>query len=294
MSIDAEIAVEIAPGAVRPAKRKRADPAMVISSIVLGMLVLLGVVGPLFWPYSSTDVVVLDRLKPPGSVLSDGSIALLGTDALGQQLTVVMINGLTTSLVVASVSLVIATIIGIALGLLAGYAGKWVDTVISRGVDILLVFPSILLAIVIAGLLGPSLTNLILILGLTRWVAFTRITRASTLSLRERDWVKASKVVGVPWPLIIVRHILPFLAGPLATVATLEFAAFVMAESALSFLGIGLPSSAVSLGKTISEGRDHLLDAYWITTYPGLLLVVLVVAIGLLGDSLSQRYGKVR
>lgn len=294
MSIDAEIAVEVDPVGRRPTKRKRQDAGMVASAIVLGSLVLLGIVGPLIWPYSSTGVVVLDRLKPPGSVLSDGSLALLGTDALGQQLTVVMISGLRTSLIVASVSLVIATIIGVSLGLLAGYAGKWVDTVISRGVDILLVFPSILLAIVIAGLLGPSLTNLILILGLTRWVAFTRITRASTLSLRERDWVKASKVVGVPRPLIIVRHILPFLAGPLATVATLEFAAFVMAEAALSFLGIGLPNSAVSLGKTISEGRDHLLDAYWITTYPGLLLVVLVVAIGLLGDSLSQRYGKVR
>jgi peptide/nickel transport system permease protein len=302
MSIDAEIAVGApvsgpppeSPDAPIRARRARIDGGLWVSLAVLLVLLLIGFIGPLLLPFDPASVSLLDRLKPPGSVLADGSVAWLGTDALGQSLTTLMVNGLRTSLVVAGAATIVAAVVGVALGVIAGYSGKWVDAVVSRVVEIVLVFPAILLAIVIAGLLGPSILNLILVLAVTRWVVFTRVTRASTLSLRERDWVKSSRVLGVASPLIVLRHILPFLIGPLATVATLEFAAFVMAEASLSFLGIGLPASAVSLGKTISEGRDHLVDAYWITTYPGLLLVILVVTIGLLGDSLSHRFGKVR
>jgi peptide/nickel transport system permease protein len=302
MSVDTEITAapavaaegESNPQGAGRRGRRPVDWGMWVSALVLALLVVIGFVGPLILPFDPASVSLLDRLKPPGTQLADGSIAWFGTDALGQSLTVLMVNGLRTSLIVAGAATVLAAVVGVALGVLAGYSGKWVDAVVSRVVEIVLVFPAILLAIVIAGLLGPSILNLVVVLAVTRWVVFTRVTRASTLSLRERDWVKSSRVLGVPSPLIILRHILPFLIGPLATVATLEFAAFVMAEASLSFLGIGLPASAVSLGKTISEGRDHLVDAYWITTYPGLLLVILVVTIGLLGDSLSHRFGRTR
>lgn len=288
MSLDVQATVSA------PTSRHRGgiDFGLWVAAAVLAAILLIGFVGPLILPYDPAAVSLLDRLKPPGTVLADGSVALLGTDGLGQNLLTLVVHGLRTSLVIAGLATIIAGTVGTLLGVIAGYSGRWADAVISRVVDVVLVFPAILLAIVIAGLLGPSVFNLVLILAATRWIVFTRVARASTLSLRERDWVHSAQVLGVRGPLIVIRHVVPFLIAPLATVATLEFAAFVMAEASLSFLGIGLPASAVSLGKTISEGRDHLVDAYWITTFPGLVLVVLVVSIGLLGDSLSQRYGK--
>lgn len=286
MSLDIDAVI----GVARKPIRRRSDIGLWVSASVLLLLVAVGFIGPLVFPYDPAAVSLLDRLRPPGSVLANGNVAFLGTDALGQDLTVLMISGLRTSLVVAGLATLAAGFVGTALGVIAGYSGRWVDASISRVVDVVLVFPAILLAIVIAGLLGPSLINLVFVLAATRWIVFTRVARASSLSLREREWVHASRILGVRSPRVVMRHIVPFLVGPLATVATLEFAAFVMAEASLSFLGIGLPASVLSLGKTISVGRDHLVDAPWITTYPGLLLVILVVTIGLLGDSLSNRF----
>ncbi|MGK6315890.1 ABC transporter permease [Neorhizobium sp. DT-125] len=278
-----------------PSYRVSARPLQVdwglwIAGTLLTLFVLIAVFGPLLLPYSAASGSLIDRLKPPGTVLRNGSLALFGTDALGRDLLTLMAHGFRTSVVVAAVATLISCVVGTVIGVAAGYLGGWTDTAISRVIDIVLVFPAILLAIVIAGLLGPSLPNLIIVLVATRWVVFARVARASTLSLRERDWVRGAFVLGVPRPLIVARHILPFLVGPIASVATIEFAAFVMTEASLSFLGIGLPASTLSLGKTISEGRDHLAQAYWITTYPGLLLVLLVVSVGLIGDQMSERF----
>jgi peptide/nickel transport system permease protein len=278
-------------GAYRETSRsRRIDWGLWAAGSLLAVFALLVVFGPVLLPYSPASGSLLDRLKPPGTVLRNGHFALFGTDALGRDLLTLMAHGFRTSVVVAAAATVISCIFGTAVGVAAGYLGGWTDTVISRVIDIVLVFPAILLAIVIAGLLGPSLPNLIIVLVATRWVVFARVARASTLSLRERDWVRGAFVLGVSSPLIVARHILPFLVGPIGSVATIEFAAFVMTEASLSFLGIGLPASTLSLGKTISEGRDHLAQAYWITTYPGLLLVLLVVSIGLIGDQMAERF----
>lgn len=271
---------------------RRVDASLWALVVLFAILLVAGFLGPLLVTQADATVSLLDRLKPPGSVLASGRIALLGTDALGHDLLVQILPGLRTSLIVASVATIVAGIFGTLLGVIAGYSGKWIDAIISRIVDIEIVFPAILLAIVIAGLFGPSILNLILILAATRWIVFTRVARAQTLTLRERDWVQAARVLGVSRATIIRRHILPFLAGSLATVATLEFAAFVMAEASLSYLGIGLPISTLSLGRTISDGRDYIDTAWWISTFPGLVLVFLVVIIGLLGDRLAERYGR--
>lgn len=269
---------------------RRIDWVVVGTILVFGVIALVALVGPLIMPYSPADGSLLDRLKPPGTVLRNGTVAWMGTDAMGRDLLTLAVHGLRTSVLVAVLATLISCLFGTAIGVTAGYFGGWIDAVISRAVDIVLVFPAILLAIVIAGLLGPSLINLVVVLVFTRWVVFARIARASTLSLREREWVRGARVLGVPNAIVIFRHIVPFLAGPLASVATLEFAAFVMTEASLSFLGIGLPASMVSLGKIISEGREHIDQAYWISVGPGLLLVVLVIAIGLVGDALSERF----
>lgn len=271
-------------------KSRSIDWVMVGTLLVFGTIALVAIAAPLLMPYSAADSSLLDRLKPPGTVLRNGAVAWMGTDAMGRDLLTLAVHGLRTSILVAVLATVISCLVGTAIGVTAGYFGGWVDALISRAVDIFLVFPAILLAIVIAGLLGPSLINLIIVLVFTRWVVFARIARASTLSLREREWVRGARVLGVPDAIVIFRHILPFLAGPLASVATLEFAAFVMTEASLSFLGIGLPASMVSLGKIISEGREHIDQAYWISVGPGLMLVTLVIAIGLVGDALSERF----
>lgn len=275
-----------------PSQSRAIDWPLWIAGGVFTVILVVAVFGPMLFPYDVAAGSLADRLKPPGWLRRDGTIAWLGTDARGQDLLTLIVQGFRTSVVVAALATLCSGLVGTTLGIIAGYAGGWLDAVISRAVDIVLVFPAILLAIVIAGLLGPSLINLVIVLVATRWVVFARLARASTLTLRERDWVRGARVLGVPQPLIIIRHILPFLAGPLATAATLEFATFVMTEASLSFLGIGLPASTISLGKTISEGRTHMGQAWWIAAYPGLVLVVLVVVIGLVGDALSSRYGK--
>lgn len=272
------------------ADKPKLDNVVVGTILVFGLIALLAIVGPLALPYSAADASLLDRLKPPGAVLRNGMTSWLGTDAAGRDLATLAVHGLRTSVLVAGVATVASCLVGTALGVMAGYFGGWIDAAISRGIDIVLVFPAILLAIVIAGLLGPSLVNLVIVLVVTRWVVFARVARASTLTLRERDWVRGARVLGVSNPAIIFRHVVPFLAGPLASVATLEFAAFVMTEASLSFLGIGLPASTISLGKIIAEGREHIDQAYWISVGPGLLLVLLVIAIGLVGDALSERF----
>lgn len=268
-------------------RRRSVDGWALGAGGVLVVIVAVAVFGPLVVD-SGGGAPLGDRLIGPFAEKAAGGRAILGTDHLGRDLLPRAIDGLRTSLLIAGCATCISALFGTIIGLVAGYFGGWLDSFIVRTVDIVIVFPSILLAIVIAGLFGPSIVNLIIILAATRWIVFARVVRASTLSLRERDWVKSSKVLGVSDLRIIQRHIVPFLAAPLATVATLEFAAFVMTEASLSFLGVGLPTTTKSLGKLISEGREYLDSAWWISTLPGVVLVVTVVVSGILGDRLSD------
>ncbi len=277
--------------ATTPDSHRNTGYGLILPGVLIVIIALLVILGPLVLPYDIAAGSIRDRLLPPGTELRNGSIAWLGTDGQGRDILTLIMHGLRTSVLVAASATLVSGIVGVTLGVLAGYAGGWIDAVISRCVEIFLIFPAILLAIVIAGLLGPSLVNLVIILAVTRWVVFARLARASTLTFRERDWVRGARVLGVSNIRIIVVHILPFLIGPLATAATLEFAAFVMTEASLSFLGIGLPASTISLGKTIAEGRDFMSQAWWISTMPGLVLVTIIVVIGLIGDHLSSRYG---
>jgi peptide/nickel transport system permease protein len=183
-------------------------------------------------------------------------------------------------------------VIGTAIGTVAGYFRGWLDTVLSRGIDILLAFPAILLAIVIAGSFQRSVLVVVVALSATAWISFARVTRSAALSVRERAWVDAARVLGVRRRFILGRHILPFTVGPVVALATLEFALVVLAEAGLSFLGIGLPNSAVSWGQTIANGKQYLATAWWISALPGIALSLLIINIGILGDQLTARYGR--
>jgi peptide/nickel transport system permease protein len=186
---------------------------------------------------------------------------------------------------VAIATVVIGGAIGLVLGLVGGYFGRWLDAVIGRIGDIQLAFPSILLAILIAGVLGPSVANVIITLAITRWVIFARIVRASTLVSSAQESVDGARVIGVGDVRILRRYVLPDTIGPLLVAATVQVGQMVIAEASLSFLGLGVPPELASWGSTISRGRDFLGSAWWISTIPGLAMVGLVVAIGVLGDA---------
>lgn len=256
-----------------------------VSATVLAVIVLASVFGPFVHPYDTTNVFVLDRLKPPGSTLSDGSVAWFGTDQLGRDILGQVLEGGRVSLLFAVITVVIALVLGTFVGVVAGYVGRWVDVVVMRVVDIQLALPSIVLAIVVTGALGPSPVNLVIAMVAARWTAFARLARGSTLSLKERDYVSASKLLGRNWAHIVRVHILPFLRDQLLVLTTLEFGLVVLQQAALSFLGIGLPPEIPSWGATISNGQAYLDSAWWISAIPGIVLAALVISVGFLSDA---------
>src|SRR5690606_21132550 len=200
----------------------------------------------------------------PGSTLSDGSVALLGTDQNGRDVFAQFVAGARISLLVAITVVVVGGLVGLVLGLLAGYYGGWIDSIISRIGDIQLAFPSILLAILLAGVLGPSLLNVVIALAVTRWVIFARVVRGSALAARNREFVDSARVLGASDLRIMTRYVLPSCLQPLRVAATMQVGLSMVAEAALSFLGLGVPTDQASWGSFIANGRDYLSSAWWI------------------------------
>lgn len=276
-------------GVTRRTRRVRTG---MIPAIVLGVFVAVALIGPLVLHYDPVSTSVGDRLLPPGSVTAEGEYRLLGTDGLGRDMLGQIVYGARTSLFIGLAVVGISATIGVALGTIAGFFTGWTDIAISRLIDVLLAFPGVLLAIVIAGLFERSMLVVILALSAAGWIGFARLTRGLALSLRERPWVDAARLAGVPTPLLVIRHVVPFVLGPVAALATTEVAGAILAEAALSFLGIGLPPTSVSWGQTIAIGRTYLSNAWWISALPGIALTILVVSAGLLGDRLTARAGR--
>jgi len=177
---------------------------------------------------------------------------------------------------------------GVLVGVLSGYYGGWLDTVAMRIADIQLAFPSILLAILIAGVLGPSVANVIMTLSLTRWVTFARVARATALATRGREFVQAARALGAGDARLLRLHVVPSTIGPLVVVATVEVGLVIIAEASLSFLGLGTPSDQPSWGATIANGRAYLNTAWWISTMPGVALSLVVLAVGRFGDQVRD------
>lgn len=266
-------------------KRRRLPVRAKIAIVFLGLIVVGAVIGPMVHPYDAVATNIAERLKPPGTRLADGSLALLGTDGVGRDMLAEVLAGSRISVTVGVATVLIGGFVGLVFGLVAGYFGGWADTVISRLGDVQLAFPSVLLAILIAGVLGPSLANIIIALAVTRWVIFARIVRASALSVRGLDYVDSARVLGVGHTRILLRYILPSCWAPLLVAGTAQIGLAMVAEASLSFLGLGVPVSQASWGSTISAGRDYLSSAWWVSTIPGILLAVVVVAVGLVSDA---------
>lgn len=258
--------------------------------VIIAGYALAAVFGPMIARFDPVATRTADRLKPPGSVLSDGSTAIFGTDQVGQDILAQMMQGARVSMAVGVCTLLLAGVIGVTIGLSAGFFGGWLDGVLMRLADIQLTFPSILLAIFIAALLGPSVINVVVVLAISNWVVFARVTRSQVLSTRGREFVDASRTLGAGTWHLIRRCILPACVAPVLVVATVELGHVILAEASLSFLGLGTPASIPSWGVTIANGRNYLAEGWWISAIPGIALALLVLTFGILGDALRDRY----
>jgi len=214
---------------------------------------------------------------------------LLGTDKLGRDILSRTIYGGRISLLTGIATVLISLAIGVAAGSLSGYLGGWLDLLLMRLVDILMAFPGILLAIALTAVLGPGLDHVILALCLIGWTGYARLVRGEILSLREREFVQAARGLGAPPTRIIVRHLIPNLLPPLLIQATFGLAAAIVAEGSLSFLGLGVEPPTPSWGAMLNDGRQFLLVAPHLTTYPGLALMFTVLALNIVGDTLQER-----
>ncbi|SPT57738.1 MULTISPECIES: ABC transporter permease [Actinomadura] len=279
----------IAPAAI-PApdvrRRRRRPPARAWAGLgIVGVFVLAAVFGPMLLPYDPVATDLPHRLLPPGSRLGDGSVAWLGTDQVGRDMLTTLLAGSRVSLLVGTATVLIGGAAGLVVGLVSGYFGGWADTVLSRFGDMQLAFPSILLAILIAGVLGPSVTNIVITLAVTRWVIFARVVRASALATRDLEYVDSARVLGAGNLRILFRHVLPSCWQPLLVAATVQIGLVMVAEASLSFLGLGIPPDQASWGATVSAGRDYLGSAWWISTMPALALAAVVTGVGIVGDA---------
>jgi peptide/nickel transport system permease protein len=275
-----------APGRTAHAAARRRRLAFAIIPVALFVAVAVG--GPRAFPYDARAVSLVNRLAPPGAVLTTGERAWLGTDRLGRDVLAQVVAGARVSLLVGATTVLIAGAIGLLLGLTAGYFGGAFDNVVMRLADVQLAFPPILLAILIASVLGPSVPNVIATLAITRWVKFARVVRSATLTAKERDYVQAARGLGASHPRILWRHVFPFTLTPFLVMATVEFGLVIIAEAGLSFLGLGTPERLPSWGLTIASGRDYLGTAWWISAVPGIALVLAVVFVGTFGDQLRD------
>jgi len=253
--------------------------------VAAGLLLAL-VAGALLAPVLSPAPP--EALDLPGGLEGPSLAHPLGQDRLGRDVLAVILHGGRVSLGVGLVAVGLSLAAGTAIGFAAGYRGGWVDEAVMRVVDILLAFPGILLAIALAGVLGPSFRNLILALSVLGWVGFARLVRGEVLSLKHREFVVAARVLGAGPLRIAWLHLLPNLAGPLAVQATFAVASTILAESSLSFLGLG-PQDVPTWGALLSQGVDYLLFAPHLALFPGLAILVTVLGINVLGDALRDR-----
>ena len=274
---------------VKKSARSGKERRLLITGIAAALVVGAGVFGPFFLEYDPMAIDLRARLLPPGTELVDGRIAWFGTDHMGRDVLVQVVHGARVSLLIAFGTVLIAAVVGTSFGIVAGYFGGRSDMIIMRVVDIQLAFPPLLLAIIIAGILGPSIWNVVLSLAVIRWAIFARLVRGITLSIREKEYVEGARALGVRSVGVMARHILPNTLNAIVIIATLQIALQMLAEGALSFLGMGVPPPTPSWGGLISHGRDYLDTAWWMSTIPGVAMTAVLLIIGMFGDALRDR-----
>ncbi len=282
------------PGRFRAFLREFGEsPVSVVAASVLGLIILLALFAPLITPqdpYDLAKLVLTDARRPPGHMGSSGFTYWLGTDAQGRDLYSAVLYGLRISLQVGLIAGVIAFTLGASLGTLAGFVGGRVESLIMRIIDLQLSFPAILLALVLAAVLGQGKWQLIAALVTAQYAYFARTAHGAASAERSKDYVEAALSIPLSSARVAFRHVLPNCMAPLIVVATVQVANSIALEATLSFLGLGLPVTEPSLGMLIANGFQYMLSGrYWISIYPGVALIVLIVAINLVGDQIRDQ-----
>jgi ABC-type dipeptide/oligopeptide/nickel transport system permease subunit len=255
---------------------------------VLLLIIATAILAPAISPYDPLSVNIRHRLAPPAWMEGGDAQHLLGTDQVGRDLLSRIIFGGRVSLVVGAGSVLIAASIGVLLGLGAGYFGGRTDWTIMTVINVMLTFPFVLLALAVIAVLGPSLSNMILVLGVAGWPIYARVIRAETMAIREREFVLAGRALGMSHARIVFRQIAPNLVSPIVVIATLQVAQVIIFESFLSFLGLGIQPPIPAWGNMLGEGRVYMLNSWWIATFPGLAIFLTTLVINLMGNALRD------
>lgn len=274
----------IARGASLISVYQRLDRSAQLAFVVVVLLVGVAVAAPVVAPYDPSEPHYDHSLEEPSSTFP------LGTDLTGRDVFSRLLFGARISLAVGVVAVSMAILIGVPIGSVAGYLGGWADEGLMRLMDVLIAFPALVLALALVGALGPSLRNVILIIGVVYSPQYARLIRGSVLSVKEETYVEAARTTGVSHPTILFKHVVPNALGPVLVQATFHTATAILFEAALSFLGLGLQPPTATWGVMIADGRAYLPDQWWISTFPGIAIMITVLSFNLLGDGLRDEF----
>jgi len=263
-------------------RRFKRNRLALFGAVIILSLAVTAIIAPLIAPFDPNQQDILHRLEPPSAK------HFLGTDDLGRDLLSRIIYGTRVSLLVGFVAVGIAIMIGALLGLFSGYFGGRLDALIMRLVDIMLCFPTFFLILMVIAFLEPNIWNVMIVIGLTGWPGLTRLVRGECLSVREREFVQAAKALGLSNLRIMLVHLLPNVMAPVLVAATLGIGGAILTESALSFLGLGVQPPTASWGNILTAGKDYISTAWWLSLYPGLAILITVLAYNLLGEGLRD------
>ena len=264
------------------------NPAAVVGAIILLLVVAVALAAPYVAPHDPARQSLIRRFTPPLWVQGGLPAYPLGTDQVGRDILSRIIYGARISLLVGVAAVAVSLVVGVTLGLVSGFLRGRVDAVIMTVVDVTLSFPQLLLALAFVAALGPSLLTIIVVLGLTGWERYTRVVRAEVLALREKDFVEAARAIGASPVRMAFRHLLPNTFSSIIVISTLQVAQAILQEAALSFLGVGSGTAHPTWGQMIALGRDFVSVAWWLATFPGLAILLTVLAINLVGDRLRD------
>ena len=271
-------------------RKFRRDRLAVLAALGVALFIALALFAPWLAPHDPYDTDLLRRLQPPAWLEGGDWSYVLGCDSLGRDILSRIIFGARISIFIGVAVVLLATLVGTLAGLAAGYLGGAVDIVVSRIVDVLLGFPYLIFAIGLMGMMGPGLQNIVLALVYKEWTISCRVVRGETLAARELEYVEAARAVGASRAHIMLREILPNILSPLIVVATTRMATIIILEASLSFLGLGVQPPLASWGSMVSDGRAHLLDAWWVSTLPGVAIFLLVLAINIASQGLRDAF----
>ncbi|MBO1030644.1 ABC transporter permease [Tessaracoccus sp. SD287] len=279
--------VPVVAAADAPKRRRRKTSVNSVITSLAAVWILVVVVAALI----PTLLVQGDPAAPDVErVLQEPGQTLLGADQYGRSVLGLLVHGARSAVLIGLGATVLALVVGTTLGLMAGYAGGWVDMLIGRLVDILMAFPGVLLALVIAAALGPTTTNLVIAVGIAAIPQFARVMRSQTMTVRDRLYVEAARASGYSQARIILRHILPNAIAPIVVLATLTIGVAIVLAASLSFLGLGPHKDLPDWGQLLAQGQPYLESAWWMSTFPGLAITLTVICLSVLGDSLSDKF----